>query len=110
MFRIKNEYLLYNILKQQIYLKSFNIGELEISLTETVPSNFLQRIKEKIKEWTGDTWQIKVSNKDEGSIRIVDLEQEEVERIKSEFQNSVEFKEITKYFPGVEIIEVKKKG
>lgn len=109
LFLDNGEYLLYNLLKQQIYLKKFSKFKVELSLTETIPSNFIQRIKDKVKEWTAEDWQVIVGEKTKDSTRIIDIEQQALEDEKAEFQKGQIYQSLIKHFPDIEIVEFKKR-
>jgi DNA polymerase-3 subunit gamma/tau len=107
LFKVKRETLLYNWLLSEAALVKFEQGKVELKLTKNVAPDFLKRVSQCLKDWTGENWVAIASADVEGN--AVSLHEKRVTdeaNLKKELSNSADVNKILETFPGAYITNV----
>ncbi len=105
LFKKNGEILLYSWLLNEVNLVKFQQGRIELRLSESLPSNFSQRISQSLTKWTSNPWLIIVS-KERGQASLNQIRMINEEKIKQEFTNHPEVAKILELFPGAIVTKV----
>ena len=104
----KKEMKLKYELENNVNLVSFSNMNIEIAFNEKLNKNFVKDLSEKLNEWTKNRWLISFS-KQKGE--ITKKEKKMITKVKNitEFKNSIDYMNLLKLIPDIELIEIKKK-
>ena len=87
---------------------SFEQGKIDINFNENLNKNFIKKLSQNLYEWTGKRWIISLS-KEQKSLKTFHqkkIEDKEI-NLKEEKQSKL-FKEMSEFFPDLELIDVRK--
>jgi DNA polymerase III subunit gamma/tau len=109
LFYKKREMLLYHYLTQDVNLVEFSPCRVKILQNNAVPNNFASKVANFLSEWTGEKWQISVSNEREKALPSLSEQASnaKIEDIENLTQEEF-FKEILLNFPDAKITDVLK--
>ena len=104
----KKEMKLKYELENNVNLVSFSNMNIEIAFNDKLNKNFVKDLSEKLNEWTKNRWLISFS-KQKGE--ITKKEKKMITKVKNiaEFKNSIDYMNLLKLIPDIELIEIKKK-
>ena len=105
LFLEKKEMVLHHYLTEDVRLIKFENGSLEFEANKDLPANFIQSLKKLLEEWTGQKWQVIVSN-NKGCETIKDQAIAQKENIRKKISEDGVIKNILDNFPGSTILEV----
>ena len=106
LFARAGETLISTYLKTGVHLVSFAKEKLEIRLAEHVPANIPSKVTTCLREWTGKSWVVVVSN-EEGQATLEQEENKKVEGLFAEAKQEPIVKKLFKYFPEAEVENVR---
>ena len=95
-------------LERNVKLVSFEQGKIDINFNENLNKNFIKKLSQNLYEWTGKRWIISLS-KEQKSLKTFHekkIEDKEI-NLKEEKQSKL-FKEMSEFFPDLELIDVRK--
>ena len=104
----KKEMKLKYELENNVNLVSFNNMNIEIAFNEKLNKNFIKDLSEKLYEWTKNRWFISFS-KEKGLVTDKEKQRNIKEKNIAEFKNSIDYANLLKSIPDIELIEIKKK-
>ncbi len=93
-------------LEKNVNLVKFETGRIEISFNDNLDKDFVKNLSTKLLEWTKQRWMISFS-KDRGEISIRDKEKNEQKKLIENVKKTELYKNVTKYFPDAELIDIK---
>lgn len=102
LFKNNGEVLLYNWLVGNVRLVKFESGRLEISVCESLPSDFVGRVSDCLKKWTGQRWVVSIS-KQQGQPTIQEDKQAQELKLKEDLKRDPEISKVLEMFPGAVI-------
>lgn len=105
LFKINHEPLLHSWLYNEVQLIKYQPGTLEVHLSDSLPSNFIQRISSCLQEWTQMRWMVVVS-KNTGALSLHDQAKKRKEELKEYYSNHPQVSAIIKMFPGTIVSNV----
>lgn len=107
-FSRNREMVLYYQLKTELYLINFEEGKVTARLHPELPKDFVNHLTNKLKQWTGESWQIIIDNTQEGMSL-----QQHLDNLKQQKRSALEQSEIMvdvmQSFPGATITSIKNK-
>ena len=106
LFEQKREALLHMALKENAQLVSFEQGKLLLNMQSPPARDFTVKVAEHLKNWTGDDWQIILSN-DAGEPSLQAQEIAHKEKRKEEAAAQPIVASVLDQFPGAKIVGVK---
>ena len=106
---VKKEMRLKYELENNVNLVSFSNMNIEISFNDRLSKNFVKDLSEKLHEWTKNRWLISFS-KENGALSEKEKNKKLKEKNIKEFKNSMDYKDLLKVVPDIELIEIKKKN
>ncbi len=92
-------------LERNVKLSKFEQGKIEISFNENLNKNFIKKLSYCLNEWTGQRWIITLS-KDNNLKTFHEQKIEKKQNKLEEEKNSEVYKEVLKFFPDSELIDV----
>ena len=92
-------------LERNVKLSKFEQGKIEISFNENLNKNFIKKLSHCLQEWTGQRWIISLS-KDNNLKTVHEQKIEKKQNKLEEEKNSEVYKEVLKFFPDSELINV----
>ena len=92
-------------LERNVKLSKFEQGKIEISFNENLNKNFIKKLSYCLNEWTGQRWIITLS-KDNNLKTFHEQKIEKKQNKLEEEKNSEVCKEVLKFFPDSELIDV----
>ena len=95
-------------LENNVNLVSFSNMNIEIAFNEKLNKNFVKDLSEKLNEWTKNRWLISFSSK-KGEITKKEKKMNTKVKNIAEFKNSIDYMNLLKLIPDIELIEIKKK-
>ena len=95
-------------LENNVNLVSFSNTNIEISFNDKLNKSFVKDLSEKLLEWTKNRWLISFS-KEMGAISKKDKQKNQDEKNIVDFKSSVDYTNLLKLIPDIELIEIKKK-
>ena len=101
------EGLLHAKLINNIYLKSFDFGEIKLKVLEENSDDLIKKINEFLLDKTGFKWKITEVDTDIGTT-YNEIKNANIEREKEIFSSVPVFKEVKDYFPDAEIKNINK--
>ena len=104
----KKEMKLKYELENNVNLVSFSNMNIEIAFNEKLNKNFVKDLSEKLNEWTKNRWLISFSKK-KGEITKKEKQMNTKVKNIAEFKNSIDYMNLLKLIPDIELIEIKKK-
>ena len=104
----KKEIKLKYELENNVNLVSFTNLNIEIAFNEKLNKNFIKDLSEKLYEWTKNRWFISFS-KEKGLVTEKEKQRNIKKKYISEFKNSIDYANLLKSIPDIELIEIKKK-
>ena len=93
-------------LRQSVHLVKLEPGRLEISLSSDAPKTIVNDLSTKLREWTGVTWWVTLSN-EAGAPTLVEAENQVKEQRKTDARADPDVAAILSQFPGAKIIDVR---
>lgn len=105
LFKTNGELLLYSWLLNECSLVAFQVGKLDVHISDSVPPNFTQRIGECLYHWTNQRWLIAVSRK-KGAATLHQQQEAEKQRLKESLAQRPEVAKVLALFPGTVISQV----
>ncbi len=106
LFSANREALLYSRLKQEARLVSFAPGRIEIRMTTKQPREFTPKVAECLERWTGQKWQIALSELD-GEASLAEQEAAIQEKRAEEVTQHPLVASALEQFPGAKVVGVK---
>ncbi len=106
---VKKEMRLKYELENNVNLVSFSNTNIEISFNDRLSKNFVKDLSEKLHEWTKNRWLISFS-KENGALSEKEKNKKLKEKNIKEFKNSMDYKDLLKVVPDIELIDMKKKN
>lgn len=105
LFRNNNEILLYNQLRNDVWLNNFETGKIELKISESLSRDFTGKISNLLSIWTGVNWKIIISR--EAKYKSLH-EQEEETKAKSveEISSHPLISSIMQQFPDAKVVSV----
>lgn len=103
--RKKQEMRLYHHLREDAHLVSYHPGKLVLRLKDVVPEQFVSMLRQKLREWTEQPWQVDVS-KESGSETLKSQADQVVEAKKEQAAETPSVKSVLEAFPGAEVTAV----
>ena len=104
----KKEMKLKYELENNVNLVSFTNLNIEIAFNEKLNKNFIKDLSEKLYEWTKNRWFISFS-KEKGLVTEKEKQRNIKKKYISEFKNSIDYANLLKSIPDIELVEIKKK-
>jgi len=95
-------------LENNVNLVSFTNLNIEIAFNEKLNKNFIKDLSEKLYEWTKNRWFISFS-KEKGLVTEKEKQRNIKKKYISEFKNSIDYANLLKSIPDIELVEIKKK-
>ena len=92
-------------LERNVKLSKFEQGKIEISFNENLNKNFIKKLSYCLNEWTGQRWIITLS-KDNNLKTFHEQKIEKQQNKLEQEKNSEVYKEVLKFFPDSELIDV----
>ena len=92
-------------LERNVKLSKFEQGKIEISFNENLNKNFIKKLSYCLNQWTGQRWIITLS-KDNNLKTFHEQKIEKKQNKLEEEKNSEVYKEVLKFFPDSELIDV----
>ena len=92
-------------LERNVKLSKFEQGKIEISFNENLNKNFIKKLSHCLHEWTGKRWIISLSKDN----NLKTFHEQKIEKKQSKLENeknSEVYKEVSKFFPDSELIDV----
>jgi len=93
-------------IRQSVHLVKLEPGRLEISLEPDAPKSIVNDLTSKLREWTGITWWVTLSN-ERGDPTLAQAEEQAQEQRKTDARADPDVAAILAQFPGAKIINVK---
>ena len=104
----KKEMKLKYELENNVNLVSFSNMSIEIAFNEKLNKSFVKDLSEKLYQWTENRWLITFS-KEKGSISEKEKQIRQYDKRKEEFKNSIDYSNLLKEIPDIELISIRKK-
>ena len=104
----KKEMKLKYELENNVNLVSFSNMSIEIAFNEKLNKSFVKDLSEKLYQWTENRWLITFS-KEKGSISEKEKQIRQYDKRKEEFKNSIDYSDLLKEIPDIELISIRKK-
>ena len=101
------EGMLASELKYRVSLVDFRVGHISLHPLKGASPNLAQKLKVKLKEWTGENWVITISNEG-GAATLGDQQTAEQEAKKREAADHPLVKAVMTAFPGAELKKIEK--
>ena len=92
-------------LERNVKLSKFEQGKIEISFNENLNKNFIKKLSYCLNEWTGQRWIITLSKDN----NLKTFHEQKIEKKQNKLEkekNSEVYKEVLKFFPDSELIDV----
>ena len=105
LFRNRREMILYSQLQKNVHLVAFEIGRMELRLTEEAPRELVNNVSSFLSEWTGRRWVITVSS-EEGEATLGDKARAEDQRLRDEAESDSVVQAVKLAFPGAKVSKV----
>ncbi|MDE2229206.1 MAG: DNA polymerase III subunit gamma/tau [Alphaproteobacteria bacterium] len=109
LFERKREPLLRSHLYGNVHLVQFELGRIELRLTEAAPRDLPNRLGQLLTEWTGRRWIVSVSG-DAGEPTVREQDEARAAGLKSEAANHPLVRAVLETFPGARIEAVREKA
>ncbi|SMF38064.1 DNA polymerase-3 subunit gamma/tau [Xaviernesmea oryzae] len=93
-------------IRQSVHLVKLEPGRLEINLEPDAPKSIVNDLASKLREWTGITWWVTLSN-ERGAPTLAQAEEQAQEQRKTDARADPDVAAILAQFPGAKIINVK---
>ncbi|MCK8782015.1 DNA polymerase III subunit gamma/tau [Rhizobium sp. NTR19] len=93
-------------LRSSVHLVKIEPGRLEISLEPDAPKTIVNDLTSKLREWTGITWWVTLSN-ERGAPTLAQAEEQVREQRKTDAKADPDVAAILAQFPGAKIIDVR---
>jgi DNA polymerase-3 subunit gamma/tau len=93
-------------LRSSVHLVKIEAGRLEISLEPDAPKTIVNDLTSKLREWTGITWWVTLSN-ERGAPTLAQAEEQVREQRKTDARADPDVAAILAQFPGAKIIDVR---
>ncbi|MFB9953062.1 DNA polymerase III subunit gamma/tau [Rhizobium puerariae] len=93
-------------IRQSVHLVKLEPGRLEINLEPDAPKSILNDLTSKLREWTGITWWVTLSN-ERGAPTLAQAEEQAQEQRKTDARADPDVAAILAQFPGAKIIDVR---
>lgn len=106
LFENKGEMLLGSHLYQDVACVSLKPGRLEIVAYDTCPAEFHGRVKKCLREWTGEKWDVVISNNAKGALSLAQQKQAEKENAMDAIRQNPNVKAVLDVYPQAEIIKI----
>jgi DNA polymerase-3 subunit gamma/tau len=101
----KRELRLKHALETAVRLIRFELGRIEIAITEDAPSGLAGQLAAKLEEWTGQRWMVSVGHG--GAPTIAEVRRADQARLVSDARDDPVVAAVFEHFPGAEIIDVR---
>jgi DNA polymerase-3 subunit gamma/tau len=105
LFKTNRETLLYNWLLSEVNLIKFEHCRVELKLAKNLAPDFLKRVTNYLREWTGQNWVVVSSDEDTGSSLLEQRATEEA-NLKKQLSQQPDVNKILETFPGAYISKV----
>jgi len=106
LFEVQKEAQLAVLLKDYVRVINYKPGAMEINITRQTPPDFLMRVKQCLKLWTGTDWTI-VLGKAEGAETVRSVEVAREKRRRDEALEEPIVKSLLSSFPGAKLLAVR---
>jgi DNA polymerase-3 subunit gamma/tau len=106
LFSEKREALLHIVLHEQASLVSFEPGKIALNISPPPARDFITKVTDNLKKWTGDDWQLLLSS-DAGEPTLKAQELAYTEKLKEEAASQPLVASVLDQFPGAKIVGVK---
>ncbi len=93
-------------IRQSVHLVKLQPGRLEISLEPDAPKSIVNDLTSKLREWTGVTWWVTLSN-ERGAPTLAQAEEQAREQRKTDARADADVAAILSQFPGAKITDVR---
>ena len=93
-------------IRQSVHLVKLEPGRLEINLEPDAPKSIVNDLTSKLREWTGITWWVTLSN-ERGAPTLAQAEEQAKEQRKTDARADPDVAAILAQFPGARIIDVR---
>lgn len=93
-------------IRQSVHLVKLEPGRLEINLEPDAPKSIVNDLTSKLREWTGTTWWVTLSN-ERGAPTLAQAEEQAKEQRKTDARADPDVAAILAQFPGARIIDVR---
>jgi DNA polymerase-3 subunit gamma/tau len=108
LFNLNKEALLYNWLLSEVHLIRFEQGRLELSLSSHVSPDFIKRVSQCLRDWTGKNWVV-VASHAKGQSTLQEKRDSDKEVLKKQLANQPNISKILEIFPGAYISKFEEK-
>ena len=105
LFRNRREMILYSQLQKNVHLVAFEIGRMELRLTEEAPRDLANNVSSFLSDWTGRRWVITISS-EEGEATLGDKARAEDQRLRDEAESDSLVQAVKLAFPGAKVSKV----
>jgi len=92
-------------LENKVHLVRFEPGLIEFRPAEGVPRELANTLREKLMAWTGERWQVTISQED-GAPTLSEQERARTEARKARARETAPVRDVLEVFPDAEIREV----
>lgn len=93
-------------IRQSVHLVKLEPGRLEINLEPDAPKSIINDLTSKLREWTGITWWVTLSN-ERGAPTLAQAEEQAKEQRRTDARADPDVAAILAQFPGARIIDVR---
>jgi DNA polymerase-3 subunit gamma/tau len=102
LFKYKKESLLYNWLLSDVSLIKFEQLRVELKLSPGLDKDFLKRVNQCLRDWTGENWVV-ISSAEEGGVSLLEQKKINEAELKKELSQHEDVNKILETFPGAYI-------
>jgi len=107
LFQAEKEATLAVVLKDHVRLVDYQPGKLTVNTTRRTPPDFVMRVKQCLKAWTGEDWQIAITKDSEGADTLRTQEIKRDKKRKDEAMAEPIVKALLASFPDAELLAVR---
>lgn len=107
LFQAEKEATLAVVLKDHVRLVDYKPGALTVNTTRRTPPDFVMRVKQCLKAWTGEDWQITITKDSEGDDTLRTQEIKRDKKRKDEAMAEPIVKALLASFPDAELLAVR---
>lgn len=107
LFQAEKEATLAVVLKDHVRLVDYQPGKLTVNTTRRTPPDFVMRVKQCLKAWTGEDWQIAITQDSEGDDTLRTQEIKRDKKRKDEAMAEPIVKALLASFPDAELLAVR---
>jgi DNA polymerase-3 subunit gamma/tau len=107
LFEAEREATLAVVLKDHVRLVDYKPGAITVNTTRRTPPDFVMRVKQCLKAWTGETWQVTITKEAEGDDTLRTKEIKRDKQRKDEALREPIVKALLAAFPDAELLAVR---